>query len=275
MSREAQAGTGEGICPTCRMSMAPRSVVRSPLDLRFCTQCGMLIGVAVQKDRLGKLTSPLPGTVLSISLKAPGERPPAAIAGPPRPPAAPPAPVRAGLAPAAPGTAADDHAAAAPAAAAIPPASGERPSLTPPPVVDPGFGYPSILLGDPSETFRQQVRDLLLVSGVAEDVTVVRDGGQLVTEYTRGCRQGAPPDLVVLDSTLPLMDGKNVAILLRSIEDAFSRDPVPILFYTAREPDAAFTQLLGYLKNARHLLRDASMPPEGQAQKLAQFLSPR
>jgi CheY-like chemotaxis protein len=74
---------------------------------------------------------------------------------------------------------------------------------------------------------------------------------------------------VVLDVTLPVLDGKNVAILVRAIEDAFSLEPTPILFYTAKETEKSMAQIMTYLKNARFLARDPTASTEDQAQFLS------
>ena len=103
----------------------------------------------------------------------------------------------------------------------------------------------------------------MLARGLAEDVVAMRDGGKLVTEFTRACHAGIPPQLVVVDASLPLLDGKNAAILLRSIEDAYGLPPTRIVFHTARPRDAAFDKLLRYVKVA-DLIPRADKAPAGQ-----------
>ena len=194
---------------------------------------------------------------------------------PSRPPPLPPAALIAALQKGSRGRAspASDEATAPAPAPALAPASAERRQTTPP-SLDPGFGYHKVFVADPSNTMRTTLGDALLVSGLAEDVVTVRDGGRLLMSFIRACKEKAAPDLVVLDVSLPLLDGKNVSILLRAVEDAYSMDPVHIVFFTAKPHDAAFGKLIAYLHNARHVPRAQSANPGNLAQALVDVLTP-
>ncbi|MDY0059477.1 MAG: hypothetical protein RBU45_06680 [Myxococcota bacterium] len=239
MSTEPSPPTEEGAsCPACQASQPPRIVDRPPLVLRFCGRCGLL-RAAQPAQRQHTAASPLPVSVLT--LRPTTAEPPAGAAG------------------SSPG--------------ALPEPAPERPRPTPPPSLEPGFAYPHVLLGDASGAFRDAARDALLVSGLAEEVTCAKDGAQLLTEFTRACRRGTTPSLVVLDAALPLLDGKNVAILLRGIEDAFALRPMPILFYAAATAGPSLAPVLAYLKQARHLPRDSQAPPAEQVRQLVAGLA--
>lgn len=129
------------------------------------------------------------------------------------------------------------------------------------------------MVANGSLELRQAVRDALLARGLAEEVVDVRDGGKLVTEFTRACNADAAPQLVVLDAALPLLDGKNAAILLRSVEDAYGLPAARIVFYTSRARDAAFDKLLRYVKSAELVPLSEQAPIAQQVETLLAALA--
>ncbi len=251
-------------CPACGSEAPPRERPRPPMVLSFCADCGVLIGVCPSDKEalrsipgLEEVTTVVAPSTTVTEPKPTGPPPPPRAQTPPPPP--PQAPATRAATPPAPPPAPRHHV----------PARGQ----TPPPTLDPGFAYPQVLLADSSERFRDAVRDALLVSGMAEEVVTVDNGGKLVTRFTQLLASGSPPDLVVLDVSLPLLDGKNVSILIRAIEDAYSHPPVPIVFFTDKPRDQAFDRLLAYVKHARYHERSVDGDPGVLAQELSRFLA--
>ncbi len=93
---------------------------------------------------------------------------------------------------------------------------------------------PSILVVDDDPWIREMIRDVLVEEGFA--VTVAADGPQAISRSA-----DPPPALVILDMTLPLMDGYEVAVALRA---AHGR-ALPILTITADGGAADKAQRVG------------------------------
>lgn len=90
----------------------------------------------------------------------------------------------------------------------------------------PASGSPRILLADDNATNRLLLDRMLCGQGMR--IQIVPDGAQAVEAYAT-CR----PDVVVLDISMPGMDGFDTAAAIRDLEFARGGDPAPLLGLTA------------------------------------------
>ena len=145
---------------------------------------------------------------------------------------------------------------------------GTRPDATPVPTV-----IRRILLADGSAMLRQAVRQRFK-PGPGDQFVEAGDGFEVLTRYTEAMRAGERPTAIVLDVAMPVLDGKNAALMIRAVEDAFApRVRSPLVFHTTSPNDDAFKRLLAYLGDARHLPKAEGASPEELADALLASLS--
>jgi CheY-like chemotaxis protein/DNA-directed RNA polymerase subunit RPC12/RpoP len=142
---------------------------------------------------------------------------------------------------------------------------GVRPNATPSPAV-----VRRLLIADGSAMLRQAVRTKF-AAGPGDQFVECGDGFELLTRYTEAMRAGDRPTAIVMDIAMPILDGRNAALMLRAVEDAFAPSRrSPIIFHTVQPKDEALDKLLTYLGDARHLAKaEAASPAELAASVLA------
>jgi len=86
-------------------------------------------------------------------------------------------------------------------------------------------------------------REALNYQGFTFELTVAEDGQKAIA-LVDGSREGAPPDLIVLDVNLPRHDGAEVLRRIRSRE-GLSGTPVIMLTSSASPADQATAGILG------------------------------
>jgi len=119
-----------------------------------------------------------------------------------------------------------------------------------------------VLLVEDDPDIRDIVQDVLEAEGY--DVVPASHGRQAL-EFLNGVRNTAPPDLVILDMMMPLVDGRGV---LEAIRNDRTLSTVPVVVMSAIEHDkpagaAAFLRKpfsLDTLFDAVHTLVDARTP---------------
>lgn len=83
-----------------------------------------------------------------------------------------------------------------------------------------------LLIADDSPTNLMVIRGMLANTGAA--ITAVSDGAQVVETWRR-----APPDMLLLDIAMPVMDGLSALRTIRAEEDAQGRPHIPAVAVTA------------------------------------------
>ena len=126
-----------------------------------------------------------------------------------------------------------------------------------------------LILADDSALLRDAAMKALPQTRAGVGVETVADGFELLTRFVASHREGAPPSAIVMDVTMPIIDGKNAALMLRAIEDAFGKPPTPIIFFTLKPHDEGFQRLIDYLGVARHVAKTEGASPEELATSLA------
>jgi CheY-like chemotaxis protein len=100
---------------------------------------------------------------------------------------------------------------------------------------------------------RQVISDLLVERQLCREVVGFDDGPAFIEAFARGLKQNDRPDLIVLDVRMPVMDGRSVAQIVRTLEATFEAKRVPILFFSAVRCDAEFKAMLKALGSARYI----------------------
>ncbi|WP_444667936.1 PAS domain S-box protein [Cereibacter changlensis] len=100
------------------------------------------------------------------------------------------------------------------------------PSVAPPAGAEPGFAGRRLLIADDSATNRLVLKEMLADTGA--EVTLVEDGRQALAAWT-----GAAFDLLLLDISMPVMDGLTALKQIREQEALRGSAPVPAVAVTA------------------------------------------
>ena len=86
--------------------------------------------------------------------------------------------------------------------------------------------------------------------------TAFANGEQLLTEFSARLGEGAGPDLIILNTRMPLISGPNTAIVIRAFEEGFERPyKIPIGFLTSTPtPDPeSFLRVLKFCQPSAYL----------------------
>lgn len=104
--------------------------------------------------------------------------------------------------------------------------------------------------GDPHKRILAQA----LRARFASEVAACPSGEALLTEYTRTLRGNTPPGVIILETNMPVMNGINTALCVRSLERGAHLKPVtPILFFTNRDLDDTFRKVIHFVAPAKYL----------------------
>jgi CheY-like chemotaxis protein len=98
----------------------------------------------------------------------------------------------------------------------------------------------TVLLVEDDPDIRDIVQDVLEAEGY--DVVPASHGKQAL-EFLHGVRDGAPPDLVILDMMMPLVDGRRVLDAIRS-DRSLASVPVVVMSAVTHEKPAGAAAFL-------------------------------
>ena len=142
--------------------------------------------------------------------------------------------------------------------AATPPAPPEEaPKAVPAPLLD------HVVIAEDSPLVQEIVSDVLVGQGLARMLSSCITGDEAVARITSLFSHGRKIDLIILDVSMPGMNGVEAAHSLRALEEGMGREtPVPILFFTARQCDADFKQTLKSLSPAMYVNKGSDSDPE-------------
>lgn len=129
-----------------------------------------------------------------------------------------------------------------------------------------------IIIADDSPLIRELLKDTFQTSNMTEDIVQCKDGGDFITSYTNNLKDKHPVSLVILDVSMPILNGVNAAIAMRSIEKGFQTPPTPILFFTAQKCDENFQKVLNYCKPCQYVNKGVSSSPDQLASRVMQVV---
>jgi PAS domain S-box-containing protein len=87
------------------------------------------------------------------------------------------------------------------------------------------------LVADDSATNRLVISEMLSECGLG--ITMVENGQEAVEAWREAVQRGARFDILLLDISMPVMDGLSALTLIRAQEEALGHDPVPVIAVTA------------------------------------------
>ena len=87
------------------------------------------------------------------------------------------------------------------------------------------------LVADDSPTNRLVIAEMLTHSGL--NITMVENGSEAVDAWHQSIRQGAAFDIILMDISMPVMDGVSALSVIREKEDELGHAPVPVIAVTA------------------------------------------
>ncbi|HEY8368920.1 MAG TPA: response regulator [Thermodesulfobacteriota bacterium] len=126
-----------------------------------------------------------------------------------------------------------------------------------------------VLVADDSPAICTLLTDMLLARKLATSVKTASDGAAFLETATRWLREGTPASLVILDVSMPGLEGFSAAAALRAVERAFDVGlPAPILFVTARKIDPAIQAFLKALGPAGYLNKGVAASPDQLASRI-------
>jgi len=106
----------------------------------------------------------------------------------------------------------------------------------------------------------------LVRSAYADDIINCADGDKFLSQITQLIRTKNPPRLTIIEVAMPIMNGINAALCMRSIEKAVSREKIPILYFTQRKLDDPFVRAIKFLSPAKYV----PLPPKPDTETFRQ-----
>jgi len=128
-----------------------------------------------------------------------------------------------------------------------------------------------VIIADDSPMIREMLKDVFISGSLAGEVIGCKDGYDFISTYVKKLKEGKTVSLVVLDVSMPILNGVNAAIAMRATEKDDIR-AVPILFFTAQKCDENFQKVLDYCKPAQYVNKGVSSTPELLASRVTQVV---
>ncbi len=126
-----------------------------------------------------------------------------------------------------------------------------------------------VMIAEDSKLLSQLLEDILIEEGYTDRVGASLDGDAFIQKFTESMIKNDPPNLIILDINLPVIDGMNICIAIRAIERAFGHQKGrPILFFTAREADTSLKKIMETYKPARYINKGSEGDPEKLATRI-------
>jgi CheY-like chemotaxis protein len=105
-------------------------------------------------------------------------------------------------------------------------------------------------------TLEREVLIEVVEQTLSAHATAFANGEQLLTEFSARLGEGAGPDLIILNTRMPLISGPNTAIIIRAFEEGFdTTHKIPLGFLTSTPtPDPEpFLRVLKFCQPAAYL----------------------
>ena len=131
----------------------------------------------------------------------------------------------------------------------------------------------TILVAEDSAVFREVLRDKLIEKDLSKNAVVAGNGEEFLTLFTNRLFRSQPVSLCILDIRMPVFNGVNAAMALRSIEKGFERPrKTPILFFSTVKCDDTLREVLRFTAPARYINKGASDSPDELADRLVEVI---
>ncbi len=130
-----------------------------------------------------------------------------------------------------------------------------------------------VLTADDSGLTRDLLRGLLLKRQLALQVISTEDGQAFVDAFTQRVTANQPPNLVILDLEMPIMDGITAARVMRTVEGKHKVAKTPILFFSGRKCDEDFKRQLELFAPASYVNKCSGSDPGQLMERIDQLVT--
>ena len=131
----------------------------------------------------------------------------------------------------------------------------------------------TILVAEDSAVFREVLKDKLVEKDLTKNAVMAGNGEEFLTIFTNRLFRSQPISLCILDIRMPVFNGVNAAMALRSIEKGFERPrKTPILFFSTLKCDDALKEVLRFTTPSRYINKGASDSPDELADRLVEVI---
>jgi len=131
----------------------------------------------------------------------------------------------------------------------------------------------TILVAEDSAVFREVLRDKLVEKELTKNAVMTANGEEFLTLFTNRLYRSQPVSLCILDIRMPVFNGVNAAMALRSIEKGFERPrKTPILFFSTVKCDDTLREVLRFTSPSRYINKGASDSPDQLADRLLEVV---
>ncbi len=120
---------------------------------------------------------------------------------------------------------------------------------------------------------REMIKDILLIREMGKEVRTCKNGAEFLSLYTGDLIKRQRPTLVMLDVVMPILNGVNAAVAMRSVESAFGAERTPVLFFTVRECDENFKKILKYCSPAMYINKGTDGSPSKMQTRVEMVVS--
>jgi len=127
----------------------------------------------------------------------------------------------------------------------------------------------AVMVAEDSPLLLRKVGEMLEAKDIARTVITCKNGQEFLEKAVARERAELPISLVILDVNMPILNGVNAAISLRSVERAIGPSKkIPILFFTSQKCDDIFKKVLTYCAPAHYINKGTGSSPEDFAERL-------
>lgn len=130
----------------------------------------------------------------------------------------------------------------------------------------------NILIAEDSPMLREMLKDLLETERLAEEVIPCEHGVKMITSATEMVIDKKPLTLMILDISMPILNGINAAIAFRGVEAAFKVDRTPIVFFTGHKCDDNLKKILQHCRPALYINKGAVSRPDELAGRIRRVI---
>jgi DNA-binding response OmpR family regulator len=129
-----------------------------------------------------------------------------------------------------------------------------------------------VIAVDDSQMLCDVLSEILVQKEISREVKSCRDGREFITEFTQSLLAKRPPNFLILDVEMPIVNGIHAALAARAIEKGFGIQPVPIIFFSVRKCDEDFRKVLNLSAPAAYLNKATASNPEMIGKRLSAIM---
>ncbi len=130
------------------------------------------------------------------------------------------------------------------------------------------------LIAEDSKFTRNVIKDLLIKNNMADVVMDFENGLELTSAFAKLLHEKKPMEIsIIVDISMPVMDGFSAARTIRGIEAQSGVPPIPIIFFSAIKADDNLRNKMRILAPAYYMNKSSDSDPDKLAERVEQLLS--